>query len=170
MGWGIFEDDARRYLDSLIYQRQVDQMAKSGDKAAMGIALVAREMGGEHVAPRRRKRKRQRPEKQKRFGSARKVRTDTDIKEQLTMEKLEKLLTASDLAEILGFAHRSVINMAREKPHTLPPYIRVSDSYRWRPSVVQAWMDDKSQTVQKEREVVTVNAAQPKRGRGRPRK
>lgn len=84
---------------------------------------------------------------------------------------MEKLLTASDLAEILGFAHRSVINMAREKPHCLPPYIKVSDSYRWRPSVVQAWMDDKSQTVQKEREAVAAKPTEkPKRGRGRPRK
>ena len=82
---------------------------------------------------------------------------------------MEKLLTASDLAEVLGFAPRSIINMAREKPLTLPPYIRVSDSYRWRPSVVQAWMDDKSQTGQQAREAAT-DTAQPKRGRGRPRK
>ena len=84
---------------------------------------------------------------------------------------MEKLLTASDLAEILGFAHRSVINMAREKPHTLPPYIRVSDSYRWRPSTVQAWMDDKSQVDRKVQEVVAAKGTEkPKRGRGRPRK
>ncbi|WP_163098040.1 helix-turn-helix domain-containing protein [Acidithiobacillus ferrianus] len=84
---------------------------------------------------------------------------------------MEKLLTAADLAEILGFAKRSVVNMAREKPHTLPPYIRVSDSYRWRPSTVQAWMDDKSQTGQKAQEAVPAKGTeQPKRGRGRPRK
>lgn len=84
---------------------------------------------------------------------------------------MEKLLKAEDLAEILGFAHRSIINMAREKPHLLPPYIKVSDSYRWRPSVVQAWMDDKSQTSQQVQEVVAVKATvQPKRGRGRPKK
>ena len=82
---------------------------------------------------------------------------------------MEKLLTASDLAEILGFAKRSIINMAREKPSTLPPYIRVSDSYRWRPSIVQQWMDDKSQTGQKTQEV-TVKDTAPKRGRGRPKK
>ena len=84
---------------------------------------------------------------------------------------MEKLLTASDLAEILGFARRSIINMAREKPHCLPPYIRVSDSYRWRPSTVQAWMDAKSQH-QQVQEVVTTKSTteQPKRGRGRPRK
>ncbi len=81
---------------------------------------------------------------------------------------MEKLLTAGDLAEILGFAKRSVVNMARERPHTLPPYIKVSDSYRWRPSTVQAWMDSKSQKVQ---EAVPAKATeQPKRGRGRPRK
>ena len=80
---------------------------------------------------------------------------------------MEKLLTAGDLGEILSFAPRSIINMAREKPHLLPPYIRVSDSYRWRPSTVQQWMDDKSQKVQ---EVATVKDAVPKRGRGRPRK
>ena len=81
---------------------------------------------------------------------------------------MEKLLTAADLAEILVFADRSIINMAREKPHLLPPYIKVSDSYRWRPSTVQAWMDDKSQQVQ---EAVTTKATvQPKRGRGRPKK
>ncbi|WP_163098546.1 helix-turn-helix domain-containing protein [Acidithiobacillus ferrianus] len=103
----------------------------------------------------------------KQFGTTRKVGTDTNTKD-LTMEKL---LTASDLADILGFAHRSIVNMAREKPHLLPPHIRVSDSYRWRPSTVQAWMDDKSQADQKvQEEVATVNAAQPKRGRGRPRK
>ena len=83
---------------------------------------------------------------------------------------MEKLLTASDLGEILGFAHRSIINMAREKPHLLPPFIRVSDSYRWRPSVVQQWMDDKSQTGQKEQEAVAAKTEPPKRGRGRPRK
>ncbi len=85
---------------------------------------------------------------------------------------MEKLLKAEDLAEILGFAHRSIINMAREKPHLLPPYIRVSDSYRWRPSVVQQWMDDKSQTGTKAQEVAIakVKASQPKRGRGRPKK
>lgn len=84
---------------------------------------------------------------------------------------MEKLLTAGDLAEILGFAKRSIINMAREKPNSLPPYIRVSDSYRWRPSTVQAWMDDKSQTSQQVKEVVAVKATvQPKRGRGRPKK
>ena len=85
---------------------------------------------------------------------------------------MEKLLTAGDLAEILGFAKRSIINMAREKPHCLPPYIRVSDSYRWRPSTVQAWMDSKSQADQKGQEAVTTKAtAQPnKRGRGRPKK
>jgi len=85
---------------------------------------------------------------------------------------MEKLLTASDLAEILGFAHRSIINMAREKPHLLPPYIRVSDSYRWRPSVVQQWMDDKSQAGRQVQEAAAAKAttAQPKRGRGRPRK
>lgn len=84
---------------------------------------------------------------------------------------MEKLLTATDLAEILGFAHRSIINLAREKPGTLPPYIRVSDSYRWRPSVVQQWMDSKSQASQQVQEAVTTKAtAQPKRGRGRPKK
>ena len=83
---------------------------------------------------------------------------------------MEKLLTASDLAEALGFAKRSIINMARQKPHTLPPYIRVSDSYRWRPSVVQQWMDDKSQAGQKAQEVTAKANVQPKRGRGRPRK
>ena len=83
---------------------------------------------------------------------------------------MEKLLTASDLAEVLGFAKRSIINMAREKPHTLPPHIRVSDSYRWRPSTVQQWMDDKSQTGQQAQEAATKDTAQPKRGRGRPRK
>lgn len=82
---------------------------------------------------------------------------------------MEKLLTASDLAEILGFAHRSIINMAREKPHCLPPYMRVSDSYRWRPSTVQAWMDSKSQAGQQVQEEA-VTTAQPKRGRGRPKK
>ncbi|MBU2719809.1 helix-turn-helix domain-containing protein [Acidithiobacillus ferridurans] len=81
---------------------------------------------------------------------------------------MEKLLTAADLAEILGFAKRSVINMAREKPHLLPPYIRVSDSYRWRPSTVQAWMDGKSQQVQEA--VPAKGTEQPKRGRGRPKK
>lgn len=84
---------------------------------------------------------------------------------------MEKLLTATDLAEILGFAKRSIINMAREKPSTLPPYIRVSDSYRWRPSTVQAWMDDKGKIDQQVQEAVTIKATeQPKRGRGRPRK
>jgi predicted DNA-binding transcriptional regulator AlpA len=84
---------------------------------------------------------------------------------------MEKLLKPEDLAEILGFAHRSIINMAREKPHCLPPYIRVSDSYRWRPSVVQAWMDDKSQADQQVQEAVTTKATEkPKRGRGRPKK
>ena len=85
---------------------------------------------------------------------------------------MEKLLTATDLAEILGFAHRSIVNMAREKPHLLPPHIKVSDSYRWRPSVVQAWMDSKSQTDQKGQEALTTKATteQPKRRRGRPRK
>ena len=84
---------------------------------------------------------------------------------------MEKLLTASDLGEILGFAHRSIVNMARQKPHLLPPYIRVSDSYRWRPSVVQQWMDDKSQPSQKGQEAATAKATEPpKRGRGRPRK
>ena len=84
---------------------------------------------------------------------------------------MEKLLTATDLAEILGFAPRSIVNMAREKPHLLPPYIRVSDSYRWRPSTVQAWMDSKSQADQKGQEAVTTKAAvQTKRGRGRPKK
>jgi predicted DNA-binding transcriptional regulator AlpA len=84
---------------------------------------------------------------------------------------MEKLLTASDLAEILGFAHRSIVNMAREKPHLLPPHIRVSDSYRWRPSTVQAWMDDKSQTGQQVQEAMTAKPTEkPKRGRGRPRK
>lgn len=84
---------------------------------------------------------------------------------------MEKLLTAGDLAEILGFAKRSIVNMAREKPHCLPPYIKVSDSYRWRPSTVQAWMDAKSQHKQVQ-EVVTTKSTteQPKRGRGRPRK
>ena len=97
------------------------------------------------------------------FGSAALVGNDT--KDLTTMEKL---LTAGDLAEILGFAKRSVVNMARERPHTLPPYIKVSDSYRWRPSTVQAWMDSKSQKVQ---EAVPAKATeQPKRGRGRPRK
>ena len=81
---------------------------------------------------------------------------------------MEKLLKPEDLAEILGFAHRSIINMAREKPHCLPPYIRVSDSYRWRPSTVQAWMDGKSQADQKE--AVTTKATEPKRRRGRPKK
>jgi predicted DNA-binding transcriptional regulator AlpA len=84
---------------------------------------------------------------------------------------MEKLLTASDLAEILGFAHRSIINMAREKPHCLPPYIRVSDSYRWRPSTVEAWMDDKGKADQQVQEAVAAKASvQPKRGRGRPLK
>ena len=85
---------------------------------------------------------------------------------------MEKLLTAADLAEVLSFAKRSIINMAREKPNTLPPYIRVSDSYRWRPSVVQQWMDDKSQADQQVQGVATAKAttAQPKRGRGRPKK
>ena len=81
---------------------------------------------------------------------------------------MEKLLTAADLAEVLGFAPRSIVNMAREKPHLLPPYIRVSDSYRWRPSTVQAWMDSKSQKVQEA--VPAKGTEQPKRGRGRPRK
>ena len=80
---------------------------------------------------------------------------------------MEKLLTASDLAEILGFAKRSIVNMAREKPHLLPPYIRVSDSYRWRPSTVQAWMDDKGQS---QEAVAKTTNQQPKRGRGRPKK
>lgn len=166
MEWGIFEDDARRYLDSLIYQRQIDALAQNGDQTATAIVLVAREMSGEHIAPRRRKRKRQRqkPEKQKRFGSAALVGNDT---KDLTMEKL---LRAADLAEILGFAKRSIINMAREKPHLLPPYIRVSDSYRWRPSIVQAWMDDKSQEGPKEQEAAAKATEKPKRGRGRPRK
>ena len=83
---------------------------------------------------------------------------------------MEKLLTAGEIAEILGFAPRSIINMARLKPHTLPPFIRVSDSYRWRPSVVQAWMDSKSQEVRQGQEVVTAKDAVPKRGRGRPKK
>ena len=80
---------------------------------------------------------------------------------------MEKLLTAADLAEILGFAKRSIINMAREKPNTLPPYIRVSDSYRWRTSTVQQWMDSKSQP---QEAVAKTTNQQPKRGRGRPRK
>lgn len=84
---------------------------------------------------------------------------------------MEKLLTAGDLAEILGFAKRSIVNMAREKPQTLPPYIKVSDSYRWRPSIVQQWMDSKSQADQQVQDVATAKATeQPKRGRGRPRK
>ena len=84
---------------------------------------------------------------------------------------MEKLLTASDLAEVLGFAKRSIANMARVKPHLLPPYIKVSDSYRWRPSVVQAWMDSKSQEGRKAQEAETVKGTvQPRRGRGRPRK
>ena len=83
---------------------------------------------------------------------------------------MEKLLTASDLAEVLGFAPRSIVNMARLKPYLLPPYIRVSDSYRWRPSTVQAWMDSKSQEVRQKQEVVTAKDTEPKRGRGRPRK
>ena len=166
--WGIFEDDARRYLDSEIYRREIDAKAKSGDQTAMGIAMTAREMAGEH-APRRRIRKRKKQSKPQQFGSPPKVGTDIDTKEQSTMEKL---LNAGDLAEILGFAKRSVVNMAREKPHLLPPYIRVSDSYRWRPSIVQQWMDDKSQTGQKAQEVATAKAIDclPKRGRGRPRK
>jgi predicted DNA-binding transcriptional regulator AlpA len=99
------------------------------------------------------------------FGSAALVGNDT--KEQSTMEKL---LTASDLAEILGFAKRSIINMAREKPHLLPPHIRVSDSYRWRPSVVQQWMDGKSQSQQVQEAMTAKPTEKPKRGRGRPRK
>lgn len=84
---------------------------------------------------------------------------------------MEKLLTAADLAEILGFAKRSIVNMAREKPHLLPPYIRVSDSYRWRPGIVQQWMDDKSQTGQKTQEAAAKAIdCLPKRGRGRPKK
>ena len=84
---------------------------------------------------------------------------------------MEKLLKAEDLAEILGFAHRSIVNMAREKPHTLPPYIKVSDSYRWRPSVVQQWMDDKGKTDQEAQAIQAMQQpTKPKRGRGRPKK
>lgn len=85
---------------------------------------------------------------------------------------MEKLLKVEDLAEILGFAKRSIVNMAREKPGALPPYIKVSDSYRWRPSVVQQWMDDKGKTDQeKAQEIQAIQAMQqPKRGRGRPKK
>lgn len=165
MTWGIFEDDAKKYLDSLIFQREVDAQAQSGDPTAMGIVLTAREMAGMHVAPPRKQHKKRQTEKQ--FGNARKVETDLNT-EETTMEKL---LKADALGEILGFAPRSIVNMAREKPHLLPPYIRVSDSYRWRPSIVEAWMDSQSQKGQEAEAAATKStAAQPKRGRGRPRK
>lgn len=55
------------------------------------------------------------------------------------------LLTARQLAEILGFSYSTINRYSSQHPEKLPPSIEVFGQKRWELSDVEKWLNDKKE-------------------------
>lgn len=54
---------------------------------------------------------------------------------------MARLLTAEDVADLLGVAVKTVYQWRSRRPAYGPPAFKVGKYLRWRPEAVQAWID-----------------------------
>ena len=96
----------------------------------------------------------------------------------MSTEKMEKLLTIEDLAEIMGISPHSLRRNVTVYPDRVPPFLRTAPGsnghIRFRPEVVREWFQIMEDSVQKHRTPGSPAAERcgniSKRGVGRPRK
>jgi predicted DNA-binding transcriptional regulator AlpA len=91
---------------------------------------------------------------------------------------MEKLMDASDLAEVLGMSRTTIIKNCTLFPDRLPPSLKIGSLHgarRWRPETVRDWLRDQEERMTRLRGApLQVNPAGWKekqgRRRGRPTK
>lgn len=86
---------------------------------------------------------------------------------QENSERIQPLLSVSDLAKILGLSSKSIYVKTSIHPDDLPPRFRIPGSRinRWHPEVVKKWMAERAGLIS-----ATDPTPTPKRPVGRPTK
>lgn len=56
------------------------------------------------------------------------------------MRRVEKLLTAKELADLFGISSKSVLRDILRSPDKLPPFVKIGRTPRWQPGTVRAWL------------------------------
>lgn len=63
--------------------------------------------------------------------------------DNLANTRLSPTVSLADLAEILGVSLASIYRMRDRRE--LPPHIKAGRQYRWRPEVVEKWLEEQEQ-------------------------
>lgn len=92
------------------------------------------------------------------------------MRKTITPAQIQPLLSAAQLAQILGVHHYTVLKAAsgHRDSFDIPPGFKVGCLWKWRPETVDRWIDERAGRADIIPAPVSDDA--PGRGRGRPRK